>query len=191
MSTSGSTRIGRRRGRNQDTADTLARALRGEHLAEPPAATLRRAIALAAELPRKRGFLSWVADLVFDSALSPEPSGVRAARRTERRLLYRATPRPRRRPLREAAELDLRLRRDAQGRVELTGQILPPWPGGRAVVRAGRLRRVARLGPHGEFLVKTLPARAESFRLEIEGPDRARLVLERVPAPLAGSTGRL
>lgn len=162
--------------------EALARHLRGGNLVEPPERTIRRALALARGLPRRPGWIAWVAELAFDSTLSPQPAGIRAAGRGERRLLYRLRPRSRTRG-REAAELDLRLRRDARGRVELTGQLLPPWPGGRAVGTAGRARRTAALGPRGEFVLRGLPARAEAFDLRIEAPGPKKLLVEKVPLP--------
>lgn len=168
--------------------EALARHLPGRHLVEPPERTIRHAVALARELPRERGWIAWVAELVFDSALSLQRAGVRAAGREERRLLYRVRPRPRGRG-RDAAELDLRLRRDPRRGVELTGQLLPPWRGARVIARTGRVLRTAAVGPRGEFLLRGLPARAESFELRIEAPGPRRLVVEKVPPPAESSSG--
>ncbi len=168
--------------RRLERLETLARHLRPAHLVEPPEGVVRRAAALGDGLvPGKVGWLDWLAELLFDSALAPLPAGVRSAGRDERRLLYR---------LRascagadeEAPQLDLRIRREPSGAVELTGQLLPPWPEARVVARGGRVRREGALGANGEFLLRSLPARAAHLRLEIEGSGRQRLVLEELPS---------
>ena len=81
----------------------------------------------------------------------------------------------------EGAELDLRLRREPRGTVELTGQILPPIPDAWIEARSARTRRRQRLGKEGEFLVRGFPAASGTLRLEIcrEGSDP--LVVEDIP----------
>lgn len=154
-------------------------ALKGPHLDSPSAGALRKAKALGSRLAsRPAGGLQWLTDLVFDSAAQPLPVGVRSAATGQRRLLYegrvdRATT--------ERCQLDLRVRREAAGTIELMGQLLPPWVRARVEATAGRTKRKKRLGESGEFVIRGIPARAKTLRLEIRGEDGEQLVVREVP----------
>jgi len=161
----------------RDLAETLA----ARSLREPPDGVLRRAIALGSELPAKTGAVQWIIERLFDSALEPLPVGVRSAGSSERRLLYEARPSGEG----EKRQVDLRLRRVADGGFELTGQCVPPLPGARVEVQAGRARKRETCGPSGEFLVRDLPAGSASLSLSIVGDDGAPLVIGDIPAPAA------
>jgi hypothetical protein len=110
--------------------------------------------------------------------MQPVPLGVRGGG-GERRLLYKVQAEE------EAGQLDLRIRQEPGGTAEVVGQLLPPWPGARAEIRAARVAKTAVLGDGGEFLVRGLPAKAQRFRLKIERPDRSSIVIESVPLPSA------
>ena len=150
--------------------------LKGSHLHEPSQGTLRGVIALGSQLPEKKA-PPWWAVLVFDSAAEPIPVGVRSAGIAERRLLYQLHARA---GAEEACQVDLRIRREPRGTVEVTGQLLPPWKDARVEATVARTRRKQQLGEAGEFLFRGLPARAPSLRIEIQG-GQARLEIREVP----------
>jgi hypothetical protein len=154
-------------------------ALRGRHLQAPSAGALRKAQALGSGLDsRPAGGLQWLADLVFDSAAQPLPVGVRSAAAGQRRLLYEARSDS---AAEERCQLDLRVRREPAGTIELTGQLLPPWVHARVEATVGRTRRKKTLGESGEFLMRRIPARAGSIRLEIRGENGEQLVVQELP----------
>jgi hypothetical protein len=165
------------RDRKERELETLGRLLRAERLQEPPDGVLRRALALGSQLEPRKGLLERLVELVFDSAAQPLPAGVRGAATAERRLLYRIGGEGL-----ETAELDLRLRREAGGTVELTGQLLPPRPGREIEVRAGRRSRKLAAGEAGEFLARNLPGGAE-LELVFGDPPGPPLVIRNVPLP--------
>jgi hypothetical protein len=136
-------------------------------------------LSLGERLERRPSLLGSLVQLVFDSALQPVPAGVRGGG-GERRLLFEIGKEA---GEKEACQLDLRLRREESGTVEILGQLLPPTRGGSVRARAARTRREARLGESGEFLLRGLPAQAASFRLEITRPDRTSITIEEVPMP--------
>lgn len=159
--------------------ERLAVLLSGDRLHEPPAGTLRRAIALAARLgERPAGLAAWVARLLFDSAASPLPAGLRGGAGNDRRLLYQLDPA---RPGDDAAQVALRLRRDADGTLEITGQFLPPPAGASVTVRAGKVSRTGPVGAIGEFAVRGLSARATKIRLTLDVPGREPVTLDAQP----------
>ncbi len=157
----------------------MREALKGTHLQAPSAGALRKARALGSRLrSRPVGVLQWLAELVFDSAAQPLPVGVRSAATGQRRLLYEARAGA---ATEDRCQLDLRVRREPAGTIELTGQLLPPWVRARVEATAGRTKRKKILGESGEFLMRGIPARAETLRLEILGEDGEQLVLQEVP----------
>jgi len=169
-----------RRRPTQDDLENLQRLLKGEHLIDPPRNVLRRAQALGAGLGRRRSVVEWIAERLFDSAAEPLPVGVRGSASAERRLLYELRPAsgddaPR--------QMDLRLRREIGGTIELTGHLLPTFPGARVNVAAARLRRGAKLNPTGEFMLRGLPAKTGSLRISIDAPGQSPLVVTDVPVP--------
>jgi hypothetical protein len=154
-------------------------ALKGSHLRSPSAGALRKARALGSRLASGPvGGLQWLADLIFDSAAQPLPVGVRSARSGQRRLLYKIQSGS---GAAERCELDLRVRCEPAGTIELTGQLLPPWARAHVEVSAGRTKRKKALGESGEFVIRGIPARAEALRLEIRGEDGEQLVVQEVP----------
>ncbi len=154
-------------------------ALKEPHLQAPSAGALRKAAALGSRLgSRPAGGLQWLTDLVFDSAAQPLPVGVRSAATGQRRLLYEARADA---ATKERCQLDLRVRREPAGTIELMGQLLPPWVRARVEATAGRTKRKRRLGESGEFVIRGIPARAEALRLEIRGEDGEQLVVQEVP----------
>ena len=153
-------------------------ALKGHCLQAPSVGALRKARALGSRLgSRPVGGLQWLTALVFDSAAQPLPVGVRSAAGGQRRLLYEAQAGS----AEERCQLDLRVRREPAGTIELTGQLLPPWVSARVEAATGRTRRKKTLGESGEFLIRGIPARAETLRLEIRGEDGEQLVVQEVP----------
>jgi hypothetical protein len=161
----------RRRTREADP-ERLAPHLKGKHLAEPPAATLHKAIALRSRLPRREtARLGFLATLLFDSLAAPLPAGVRGSALTERRLLYRLEdgdgPR----------ELDLLIRIKA-GKLELAGQFLPPIDGATVAVRVGRSVRRQPLGETGDFLFRAFPAPRAGVALTLELDGQEAVVIE-------------
>ncbi len=154
-------------------------ALKEPHLQAPSAGALRKAKALGSRLgSRPAGGLQWLADLVFDSAAQPLPVGVRSAATGQRRLLYEVQAGS---AAEKRYQLDLRVRREPTGPIELMGQLLPPWVRARVEATAGRTKRKKRLGESGEFVIRGIPARAEALRLEIRGEDGEQLVVQEVP----------
>ena len=154
-------------------------ALKGHRLQAPSVGALRKARALGSRLgSRPVGGLQWLTDLVFDSAAQPLPVGVRSAATGPRRLLYEARADA---ATTERCQLDLRVRREPAGTIELMGQLLPPWVDARVEATAGRTKRKKKLGESGEFVIRGIPARAEALRLEIRGEDGEQLVVQEVP----------
>ena len=137
--------------RDLEKLERLAGRLDGKSLREPPAGVLRKAIALGASLEPRPSLLERICELLFDSGAEPLPAGVRGAAAEERRLLYRFAGEGL-----ETAELDLRLRRESGGTVELTGQLLPPREGAVVELRSGRKSNRVALGEGGEFLLRHL-----------------------------------
>lgn len=158
-------------------------ALPGPHLRRPPASTLRKALALGSQLEPRTGAATWLVKLLFDSSAQPLPAGVRGGTAGHRRLLYQARTEPG-----EEVQLDLRVRRERGGTLELTGQLLPPWAGAQVVAFAGRGRRKLSMGDGGEFLAKRLSAGSEVLRLEIRAENGDELVIDDIPLP-GKSTG--
>jgi hypothetical protein len=79
------------------------------------------------------------------------------------------------------------VRRDASGKLEVTGQCLPSWPSAAVEVVAGRTRRTAALGPGGEFIVRGLPGGSAHLVLRIQPEGEAAFELADVPLPEAGN----
>lgn len=148
--------------------EDLLRRLRRTRLHEPPRDALAAAAALGERLkPRGRGLREWIATLVFDSATTPLAVGVRGADAAERRLLYEV------RRGGERAELDLRVRRDARGRLEIVGQLLPPWRDATVEIRGSRGHRAVPLGAHGEFRFSALVRPRAGYALTVRRGGRA------------------
>ncbi|MDQ7005770.1 MAG: hypothetical protein Q9Q40_00905 [Acidobacteriota bacterium] len=165
--------MGRRR--NWVSEKNLEELLAGRHLHEPPASTLRKAEALAARLPDPARSGGWLVELVFDSWESA--AEVRAGvLQLDRRLLYRLTSGN------EEREVDLRLRRDERGRLEVAGQVLPPEGAEQVVVVAGRGRRRQALGGTGDFLFRGLSG-SVPVGLEVWLTGGGKLVIESLPLP--------
>jgi len=158
----------------------LGRLLRGERLVEPPAAVVSKALALGSALPRKtEGVAAWLVECLFDSAALPAPAGVRGAAAGQRRLLYEA----RGREGTGTRQLDLRLRIEDRGTLEITGQLLPPPAEGSVTLRAtgGRERRV-RMRDTGEFVLRGVKRRAP-LSLEIDTGDDPPIRIGNVRGP--------
>ena len=154
-------------------------ALKEAHLQAPSAGALRKARTLGSRLDSPPvGGLQWLTDLVFDSAAQPLPVGVRSAATGQRRLLYEVRAGS---AAEKRCQLDLRVRREPKGTIELMGQLLPPWVHARVEATAGRTKRKKTLGESGEFLIQGISARAEALRLEIRGEDGEQLVVQEVP----------
>jgi len=163
---------------DRDWEAWAAEALKGRTLREPPAAVVRRAIALGHGLrSRSARGLDWLVELLFDSTAQPLPAGVRGAAGAERRCLYGA------RRAEASCQVDLRLARGPRGAVELTGQILPPPKGGWVEATIGKSSRRRKLGKTGEFVFRRLPGHARTLKLEILGEDARSLVIDDVPLP--------
>jgi len=141
--------------------------LKAGHLREPQPGVLRRALALGSRPGELAGSgAPWWFQLVFDSAAQPLPAGVRGGS-SQRRLLYEARPEEGAEPV---CQLDVRLRRLHDGRLELTGQVLPPPSGPMTVeARCGRVRRRQTLRETGEFRLQGLPGGAATVRLSLHG----------------------
>jgi len=155
----------------------VEQALRGRNLHEPPNAAMRRALALGSELASRVRRSHWLVELLFDSAVEPLPAGVRGST-ADRRLLFEA-----RSGADEAIayQLDLRLKRERGGSLELTGQLLPPLVGARIEARAGRVRRSRTLGDTGEFVLRGLPRGAGSLQVRVEEADGPGLEFPEIP----------
>ncbi len=165
-----------------DGSDSWAYGLRGDHLREPPAGTIARAVALAAMLPARRlGLTDRLVELIFDSAATPLPAGIRGVASSERRLLYQI----RREGTDKPDHLDLRLREESGGKLEVVGQLLPPPRNGRVHAHVGRSRRVADVGASGEFVIRGIPRSAAALRIEITVPGGPTVVVKGVPMPVA------
>lgn len=149
-------------------------------LEAPSQGALRRAYALGSELERrKRRVFFEVVEMLFDSAAEPAPAGIRGAASRERRMLYEVRPSS---GGEESCQLDLRVRREEAGTLEVVGHLLPSWTAARVEIRSGKACRVGKLGPEGEFQLGGLPGRAEKLVLEIRG-DVDRLHVPDVPVP--------
>jgi hypothetical protein len=152
--------------------------LKQARLEEPSPGALRRAMALGGRFPEKRTPGQWIVELVFDSASTPLPAGVRTAAGGERRVLYRIDP-----PTGgESWQLDLRVCRESGDELAVTGQLLPPLDGGHVEARVGRVRRKRKLGKTGEFLLRSIPVEAGTLRLEVVPDSGESLVI--LDAPL-------
>jgi hypothetical protein len=165
--------------RKTEPTHRLPDLLQARHLVEPPRDVLHRAVALGERLRqpvRLADAARWLVELVFDSAREPLPVGVRGGGGAERRLLFEA-----RQGDGASHQVDLRLRRTAAGRIDVTGQCLPPWPGAR--VEAGSGRHRADLGEGGEFLLRGLSARGGGLKLVLRLPGKGDLELLDVPLP--------
>lgn len=156
--------------------DSLVGLLRGRHLHEPPAGTLRRALALASRLPAPRPTLvQWIVECLFDSAQSPALAGVRGSSVGERRLLYRLGP-----PNAPVGQIDLLLRREPNGSLALQGQVVPPVQGLTLSFSTGRSakRKPVALSEVGDFYVRGLRPSRSGLTLEIVVPGAAPLTIE-------------
>jgi hypothetical protein len=150
-------------------------ALKGKQLREPQPGVLRKALAIGSRLGELAESRSpwWVA-LVFDSAAQPLPAGVRGSS-SQRRLLYEARPEE---GSEAACQLDLRLRRLGDGKLELTGQVLPPpLDPMRVEARCGKVCRRKELRKSGEFLLRGLPGSAATVRLTLHDDSGPVLIL--------------
>ena len=168
--------------------DRAARRLRGRSLHEPPEHVLRRAVALAARLPEPGpSSVGRLVALLFDSAAEPLPAGVRGGGLVERRVLFEIRPYEKGRI---TNQLDVRLRREEGGAVQVTGQLLPPSPGTRLILKAARSRRKRELGEQGTFLIRGLPGGTKVVLLEIEFPEGGTVQIPPIPLDPAASTDR-
>jgi hypothetical protein len=167
--------------RNEEKLERLAGLMPGKRLVEPPDGVLRRAIALGDALEARPTLGERLCELLFDSGSEPLPVGVRGAAAEERRLLYRLAGEGL-----LAAELDLRLRREAGGTVELTGQLLPPREGAEVRVRSGRKTCKLQLGEGGEFLARSLPGTAP-LELVVDDGFGPPVRVGELPLPDAGT----
>jgi len=143
--------------------------LRGRHLREPSTKALRRALALGERLQAgSTATRPWRIRLCFDSLLEPLPVGVRAHAAGERRLLYeiRSAGRAGR-----SLQLDLLIRRRATGRLDVTGQLLPPPDRGRVEVWWDGERRSGKIGSGGEFLLRGMAGVSRPFELRLQAAD--------------------
>jgi hypothetical protein len=156
-------------------------ALRGRHLHQPPASALRSALVLGSQLKPRPTTTDWLVTLLFDSASQPLPAAVRGVSSGQRRLLYQG-----RTTHGDEIQVDLCLRRGPDGMLELTGQLLPPWARAHAVVTTGRVRRKQPLGDAGDFVLRRLPARSATIRLDIRADDGDEVALPEVPVPVPG-----
>lgn len=170
---------------DEPKVEAITKLLAGRSLREPSRDVLHRAYALKAMLPAPApSFGAWLVELLFDSGMQPAPAGVRSGGSSERRLLYEAAapdaPDARR-------QLDLRVRREAGGTVEVLGQCLPPWQVATVEVRSGRSRKVATIDDAGEFLLRGISAKNSPLVLTLTVDGRPLLVIESVPLPDAPS----
>jgi hypothetical protein len=151
--------------------------LKGSRLKEPPRGVLQRAILLRERLPQRHGVAQWLVQVLFDSGLQPVPAGLRAAPSTsERRILFEA------RQGDDVRQVDLRLRREPGGTIEVLGQCLPAWPAGVAVAAKAGGRKVA-LEPSGEFILRGVRVKGETLALTFATGGAPDLVIDGIPAP--------
>ena len=140
---------------------------------------MRRARSLAAQLPQARASLAQrIAELLFDSAAEPLPAGVRNAGSTERRLLFQIVSTE---GGSDHGQLDLRLRQEAGGTLQIMGQLLPPPPRTTITARLARTQRRTKLGERGDFLFRGLPGSAKALRLEIVDSELGPLEIPVIP----------
>ena len=166
----------------EEKLERLAGLMGGKRLVEPPAGVLRKAVALGSLLEGKPSLVERICELLFDSGSEPLPAGVRGAATEERRLLYRLGGEGI-----ETAEIDLRLRREAGGTVELTGQLLPPREGAEVQLRSGSRTRKVKLGEGGEFLARSLPGTA-ALELVVDDGFGPPIRIGELPLPPAGES---
>lgn len=167
--------------RRDERLERLAGLMAGRRLVEPPAGVLRKAMALGDLLGAKPSLVDRICELLFDSGSEPLPVGVRGAATEERRLLYRLGGGEF-----EEAELDLRLRREAGGTVELTGQLLPPHEGAAVELRSGTRTRKIQLAEGGEFLARNLPGTIP-LELVVVAGNGVPIRVGELPLPQAGA----
>jgi hypothetical protein len=160
---------------------SLETLLRGSSLQEPPRDVLHRAFALKELLPQAApSLVDWLVKLVFDSGLQPVPAGLRSGGSSERRLLFEARTESDPATVRQ---VDVRVRREAAGTVEVLGQCLPPWKAAKVEVKSGRSKKTAEVDEAGEFLLRGLNAKGETFELSLVVDGRPLLTLGAVPVP--------
>ena len=159
--------------------------LKNEALRSPSHGAMQYAFALGGRFSPGEGPVRLLARLIFDSVAEPLPAGVRGVGGTERRVLYEAAGSG----TDESRQLDLCIRREAPDSVGVTGQLLPPILGARVEARSGRIRRSARLGLGGEFILRGIPASAGSLRLEVRWGDDNGLLVPEVPLPSGDDEG--
>ena len=160
-------------------ADELPALLKASRLREPPRDVLHRAVALKALLhPHRRPTAgAWLMALLFDSGAQPVPAGLRAGSgSTERRILYEA-----RCDGLESRQVDLRLRWEPAGTIEVVGQCLPPWLHATVAARSGRTAATAELQDTGEFILRGLRAKG-ALALTFHADGHA-IVLDGIPLP--------
>jgi len=145
------------------------------NLFEPPDGVLRSSFALASRLPEStKSVLGWMIRCLFDSEASPIPAGVRSGGPAERRVLYEI----RSHEGAEPSQLDLRLRREARGTTEITGQLLPPPESGSVRIGLpGKRARTTSFGIDGEFLFRGLASQPD-WTVEIKLPGRPVILIE-------------
>jgi hypothetical protein len=155
--------------------------LAGRFLVEPPRDVLHRAFALKSLLPQAaEGLGAWIVRLVFDSGVQPVPAGVRSGGSSERRLLFEARrsesdPEPR--------QVDLRIRRESGGGIEILGQCLPPWKAASVEAGSGKAAKSAEVDEAGEFLLRGVSAKGGPIVLRLVVDGREMLVIDAVPVP--------
>ncbi|GAB4221962.1 MAG: hypothetical protein Kow0062_17180 [Acidobacteriota bacterium] len=166
-----------------DDHDRLTRLLAGDHLVEPPAGTLRKAIALGARLGERRagGVVDWICRLVFDSAAQPLPAGVRGTALADRRMLFRLEPGSG--ATDRGCDLDLLVRNADGRRVVLLGQLLPPVADATVRARAGRGRAEAPVSAAGDFELELSASRGQPIEVEVEAPGLGRVTVGPIAPP--------
>ena len=160
-------------------ADALPALLKASSLKEPPRAVLHRAYALKSLLPRRAPSVGeWLMTLLFDSGAQPVPAGLRSGSgSSERRVLYEA-----RCDGQEPRQVDLRLRREPAGTVEIVGQCLPPWQHATVAARTGRKPGPTDLQDTGEFILRGVAAKGRTLGLTLTA-DGQTIVLDGIPLP--------
>jgi len=143
---------------------TVARA---ESLYEPPEHVMRYAQALySLHRPEPTGFKKLIAHLIHDTALVPQPAGLRAQGQTSSHLLYEAGP----------YYLDIQVEQEPRSeRMSLVGQITP-----REDAAASTANLPVWLLERETLLASTLSNHFGEFQLEFP-PTRSLLL--RVPLP--------